>query len=109
MPEINEMVGPSNSLRYIKTAYRRQQLDVHQLLSRSPLGGAKPEESYDQEYVLNIIVEQAILNSKYEQRFANQSEHSKTITERKKNIPKPKFSTKSTNHIHIEHSRTKNR
>ena len=34
-------------------------------LSRNPVGGATPEESYDEEYVINILSEQAKLNIKY--------------------------------------------
>ena len=34
-------------------------------LSRNSLGGATPEKSYDEEYVINILAEQAELNLKY--------------------------------------------
>ena len=54
-------------------------------LSRNPVGGATPEENYDEECVINILAEQANLNLKYRQLFADQSKCSKTITERKKN------------------------
>ena len=50
-------------------------------LSRNPVGGAIPEENYDEEYVINILTEQAELNLKYGQLFANQSESSKTKVE----------------------------
>ena len=50
-------------------------------LSRNPAGGAIPEENYDEEYVINILTEQAELNLKYGQLFANQSESSKTKAE----------------------------
>ena len=33
-------------------------------LSRSPVGGAMPDENYDEEYVINILAEQANLNRK---------------------------------------------
>ena len=49
------------------------------------MGGATPEENYDEEYVINLLAEQANLNLKYGSLFADQSNHSKTITERKKN------------------------
>ena len=49
--------------------------------SRNPVGGAIPEENYDEEYVINILTEQAELNLKYGQLFANQSESSKTKAE----------------------------
>ena len=44
-----------------------------------------PDENYDEEYVINILAEQANLNLKYGQLFADQSNRSKTVTERKKN------------------------
>ena len=50
-------------------------------LSRNPVGGATPEENYDEEYVINILTEQAELNLKYGQLIANQSESSKIKTE----------------------------
>ena len=50
-------------------------------LSRNPVGGAIPEEYYNEEYVINILTEQAELNLKYGQLFANQSESSKTKAE----------------------------
>ena len=50
-------------------------------LSRNPVGGAIPEGNYDEEYVINILTEQAELNLKYGQLFANQSESSKTKVE----------------------------
>ena len=53
-------------------------------LSRNPVGGAAPEENYDEEYVTNILAEQADLNLKYGQLFADQSKCSKRTTERTK-------------------------
>ena len=53
-------------------------------LSRNPLGGAIPEENYDEEYVINILTEQAELNLKYGQLFADQSKCSKRNTEKTK-------------------------
>ena len=52
-------------------------------LSRNPVGGATPEENYnyDEEYVITILTEQAELNLKYGQLFANQSESSKIKAE----------------------------
>ena len=44
-----------------------------------------PEEKYNEEYVINILAEQANLNLKYGPLFADQSNRSKIITERKKN------------------------
>ena len=55
-------------------------------LTRNPVGGAAPKESYDEEYVINILSEQAKLNIKYGPIFADQSKSEKAITERKKNI-----------------------
>ena len=54
-------------------------------LSRNPVGGATPEERYDEEYVINILSEQAKLNIKYGPIFADQSKSEKAITETKKN------------------------
>ena len=50
-------------------------------LSRNPVGEATPEDNYDEEYVINILSEQASLNLKYGQLFADQSNHSKHVTE----------------------------
>ena len=54
-------------------------------LSRNPVGGTTPEESYDEKYVINILSEQAKLNIKYGPIFADQSKSEKAITETKKN------------------------
>ena len=53
-------------------------------LSRNPVGGATPEENYDEEYVIKILAEQAEMNLKYGQLFADQSKCIKRITERTK-------------------------
>ena len=50
-------------------------------LSRNPVEGATPEDNYDEEYVINILSEQAKLNAKYGQSFADQSDTSKRVTE----------------------------
>ena len=42
-------------------------------ISRNPVGGATPEANCDEEYVNNILTEQAELNSKYGPIFADQS------------------------------------
>ena len=39
-------------------------------LSRNPVGGAMPEENYDEEYVINILADQVKLNLKYGPLFA---------------------------------------
>ena len=52
-------------------------------LSRNPVGGATPADNYDEEYVINILSEQAKLNTKYGQLFADQSDNSKRVTETK--------------------------
>ena len=49
--------------------------------SRNPVGGATPEDNYDEEYVINILFEQATLNLKYGHLFADQSYDSKHVTE----------------------------
>ena len=50
-------------------------------LSRNPVGGATPKDNYDEEYVINILSEQAKLNIKYGPIFADQSKCEKTTTE----------------------------
>ena len=52
-------------------------------LSRNPVGGATPEEIYDEEYVINILTEQVKLKIKYGPIFADQSECKKVKTETK--------------------------
>ena len=58
-------------------------MKVTDYLSRNPVGGATPEDNYDEEYVINILSEQAKLNAKYGQLFADQSDNSKRATETK--------------------------
>ena len=55
-------------------------------LSRNPVGRATPEEIYDEEYVINILTEQAKLNIKYGPIFAGQSECKKVKNEIKNDI-----------------------
>ena len=50
-------------------------------LSRNPVKGATPENNYDEEYVNNILSEQAKLTAKYGQLFGDQSDTSKRVTE----------------------------
>ena len=50
-------------------------------LSRNPVEGATPEDNYDEEFVITILSEQAKLNAKYGQLFADQSDISKRVTE----------------------------
>ena len=50
-------------------------------LTRNPVEGATPEDNYDEEHVINILSEQAKLNAKYGQLFADQSDISKRVTE----------------------------
>ena len=64
-------------------------------LSRNPVGGATPEENYDEEYVIIILTEQAELNLKYGQLFEDQSKCSKEITERTKNNSEHKIEHKT--------------
>ena len=56
-------------------------------LSRNPVGGAMPEENNDEEYVINILTEQAVLKLKYGTLFANQSESSRTKIETENGTP----------------------
>ena len=60
-------------------------------LSRTPVGGATTEDNYDEEYVSNILSEQAKLNLKYGQLFADQSNNSKHVTEAKNERPESKI------------------
>ena len=48
-------------------------------LSGNPVGRATPEENYDEEYVINILAEQAELNLKYGQLFGDQSKRNNCI------------------------------
>ena len=52
-------------------------------LCRNPVGGTTPEDNYDEEYVINILSEQAKLNAKYGHLFADQSDNSKHATKTK--------------------------
>ena len=49
-------------------------------MKRNPVGGATPEEIYDEEYVINILTEHAELNLKYGPIFAGQSERTENKT-----------------------------
>ena len=60
-------------------------------LSRNPVGGATPEDNYDEEYVINILSEQASSNLKYGHLFADQSNHSKHLTETNNGTSESKF------------------
>ena len=50
-------------------------------LNRNPVEVATPEDNYNEEYLINIPSEQASLNLKYGQLFADQSNDSKHVTE----------------------------
>ena len=50
-------------------------------LGRNPVQGAAPEENYEEDYVINILTEQAKLNLKHGTLFADQSKHNKSKTE----------------------------
>ena len=63
-------------------------------LSKNPVRGPMPEETYDEEYVINILAEQAELNLKYGQLFADKSERSKPLLLERRVIPKAKVSKK---------------
>ena len=54
-------------------------------LSRNPVRGATPDESYEEEYVINILSEQAKLNIKNGPIFTDESKSEKAITKTKKN------------------------
>ena len=55
-------------------------------LITNPVGGAMLEENYDEEYVMNILTEQVNLKFEYGPLFADQSNHSKTITKERRMI-----------------------
>ena len=63
-------------------------------LSRNPARGPMPEATYDEEYVINILAEQAELNLKYGQLFADKWERSKPLLLERRVIPKAKVSKK---------------
>ena len=50
-------------------------------LSRNTVGGATPEENYEEEYVINILFEHAKLNLKHGRLFTDQAKHDKIKTE----------------------------
>ena len=60
-------------------------------LSRNLVGGATPEDNYDEEYVINILSEQAKLNVKYGQLFTDQSDNSKRANETKRDRSESKI------------------
>ena len=70
--------------------------------SRNPVGEATPEENYDEEYVINILAEQAELNLKYGQLFEDQSKRSKCITKRTKNNSEHKTEHKKTDQSQLK-------
>ena len=76
-------------------------------LSRTPVVGATPEDNYDEEYVITTLSEQAKLNLKYGQLFADQSNNSKHVTEAKNVDRKAKLSSETINYNRLEHPRTK--
>ena len=56
-------------------------------LSRKPVVGVTPEESYDEKYLFTNLTEQVKLNLKYGQRLADQSKCNKVQTELRNNNP----------------------
>ena len=64
-------------------------------LSRNPVGGAMTEENYDEEYVVNILAEQAEQNLKYGQLFGDQSKCNRSTTERTMNKSEHKIEHKT--------------
>ena len=68
------MVRSSSSLAHFDIAIQQiagKNLDITDYLRRNPQGGATTEDKYDEEYVINILSEQAKLNLKYGQLFAD--------------------------------------
>ena len=64
-------------------------------LSRNPVGGATPEENFNEEYVIKNLAEQAELNLKYGQLFEDQSKRNKCITGRIKHDSEHKIEHKT--------------
>ena len=64
-------------------------------LSRNPVVGAAPEDNYNEEYVINILSEQAKLNIKYGPIFADKSNNSKHVIEAKNDRPESKIEQRS--------------
>ena len=75
-------------------------------LSRK-LAGATPEENYDEEYVINILTEQAELNLKYGPIFADQSKRTENRTKLRNDNTETQNEHQRANHKRIEYSRTK--
>ena len=101
------MAGLPNSFRYSNTSYRRQQLEIYRLSQPKSGSGAMLEGHYDEEYVSNILAEQADLNLKNRQLFADKLNAAKPLPKERRNTQRRKLSTKQTNHKRIEDSRTK--
>ena len=68
----NQMVRPASIFRDYNTAYTWKQFEIHRLPKPHPVEGATTENMYDEQYVINILTEQAELNLKYGRVFANQ-------------------------------------
>ena len=75
------MARPNNTFRYFNTTFAGSNLKFTDYLSRNPVGGAIPEELYEEEYVINILTEHAKLNLKHGRLFADQSKHDKNKPE----------------------------
>ena len=50
-------------------------MNITDYLSRNPVEGATTENTYDEQYVINTLTEQAELNLKYGRVFTNQLQH----------------------------------
>ena len=66
-------------------------MNFRDYLNRNPVGGATPEENYNEDYVINILVEPVDLNLKYVSIFADQSKH----IENKTKLQNNKFETQN--------------
>ena len=57
-----------------------------QILSRNSVGGATAGDAYDEKYIINILSEQAKLNLRYAQLFADQND-SKQVVQTNDGVP----------------------
>ena len=83
--EITEMVRSPNAFDVSIQHIAGSNLKLTGCPSRNPVGEAMPKGNYNEEYVINILAEQADSNLKNGQLIGDQSNRKKGITERTKN------------------------
>ena len=67
-----------------------------QILSRNSVGGATAGDEYDEKYIINILSEQAKLNLRYAQLFADQID-SKQVVQTNDGVPERQPNTNEEN------------